>query len=55
MGVLLQGFYRLPNPTRAVPSPADGDKAILWWWDQLAAKADDLRKSGFSAIWLPLS
>jgi alpha-amylase len=53
MGVLLQAFYKLPNPTRAVPSPADGDRAIPWWWDHLAAQANDLRKSGFSAIWLP--
>jgi galactose oxidase len=52
MGVLLQGFYKLP-PGHAVPSPADGNAAIPWWWDHLAAQANDLRKAGFSAIWLP--
>ena len=52
MGVLLQGFFKkLPN--NAVPSPADGDEATLWWWDQLATQANALRQSGFTAIWLP--
>ena len=52
MGVLLQGFYKL-RPNRAVPSPADGDPATPWWWDHLAAQANDFRKAGFTAIWLP--
>lgn len=52
MGVLLQGFYKL-RPDRAVPSPADGDPKTPWWWDHLAAQANELRKAGFSAVWLP--
>jgi alpha-amylase len=52
MGVLLQGFYKhLPND--AVPSPADGDSSLAWWWDHLADQANDLRLSGFTAIWIP--
>src|SRR5258708_18629950 len=52
MGVLLQGFYKLP-PNHALPSPADGDRAVPWWWDHLAAQARGLRAVGFSAVWLP--
>jgi galactose oxidase len=52
MGVLLQGFYKLP-PNRAVPSPADGEAGTPWWWDHLAAQANDLGNAGFTAIWLP--
>ena len=52
MGVLLQGFYKL-RPNRAVPSPADGDPGTPWWWDHLAAQANDFRNAGFTAIWLP--
>jgi galactose oxidase len=52
MGVLLQGFYKL-RPNRAVPSPADGDPKTPWWWDHLAAQANELRAVGFTAIWLP--
>jgi galactose oxidase len=52
MGVLLQGFYKLP-PNRAVPSPADGEAGTPWWWDHLAAQANNLRKAGFTAVWLP--
>jgi galactose oxidase len=52
MGVLLQGFYKL-RPNRAVPSPADGDPKTPWWWDHLAAQANDFRTAGFTAIWLP--
>jgi alpha-amylase len=52
MGVLLQGFYKhLPN--NAVPSPADGDPSIPWWWDHLASKANALKLAGFTAVWLP--
>jgi alpha-amylase len=36
-----------------VPSPADGNPAIPWWWDKLASEAHTLRLSGFSAILLP--
>jgi alpha-amylase len=52
MGVLLQGFYKT-KPGWAVPSPADGDAAIPWWWDHLASQANALRQVGFTAIWLP--
>jgi galactose oxidase len=52
MGVLLQGFYKL-RPNRAVPSPADGDPKTPWWWDRLAAQANEFRTAGFTAIWLP--
>src|SRR5262249_19029426 len=38
---------------RAVPSPADGDPSIPWWWDHLASQANALRLAGFTAIWLP--
>jgi hypothetical protein len=52
MGVLLQGFYKL-RPNRAVPAPVDGDPKTPWWWDHLAAQANDFRRAGFTAIWLP--
>jgi galactose oxidase len=52
MGVLLQGFFKLP-PNQAVPSPADGNAATPWWWDHLAAQANALRQAGFTAVWLP--
>jgi alpha-amylase len=52
MGVLLQGFFKLP-PNQAVPSPADGDQTVQWWWDHLAAQANDFMAAGFTAIWLP--
>jgi hypothetical protein len=52
MGVLLQGFFKLP-PNNAVPSPADGDPSVPWWWDHLASQANDLRQVGFTAVWLP--
>jgi glycosidase len=52
MGVLLQGFYKL-RPNRAVPSPADGDPKTPWWWNHLAAQANDFRTAGFTAVWLP--
>src|SRR3984957_15356764 len=52
MGVLLQGFFKLP-PNNAVPSPADGDPSVPWWWDHLASQANDLRQVGFAAVWLP--
>src|SRR6202140_5161970 len=52
MGVLLQGFFKMP-PNEAVPSPADGDSTIAWWWDQVAKQADELRQAGFTAVWLP--
>ena len=45
MGVMLQGFYK-PRPNRAVPSPTDGDPETPWWWDQLAAQANELRTAG---------
>ena len=52
MGVLLQGFYKLP-PNKAVPSPADGKPGVPWWWDHLAAQAKSLSLAGFTAVWLP--
>ncbi|MFP5041630.1 galactose oxidase-like domain-containing protein [Parasediminibacterium sp. JCM 36343] len=52
MGVLLQGFYK-KKPNNAVPSPADGNTSVPWWWDNLATEANSLRKAGFSAVWLP--
>ncbi len=52
MGVLLQGFYKT-RPNNAVPSPADGNPSIPWWWDNLAAQAAMLRQAGFTAVWLP--
>jgi len=52
MGVLLQGFYKSP-PNNAVPSPADGDPSVPWWWDHLAAQANELRLVGFTAVWMP--
>ena len=52
MGVLLQGFFKLP-PNSALPSPADGNQAVAWWWDHLAAQAHALSLVGFTAVWLP--
>src|SRR5580704_16955180 len=52
MGVLLQGFYK-KKPNNAVPSPADGDAATPWWWDHLAAQANEFRQVGFTEVWLP--
>ena len=52
MGVLLQGFYKLP-PNDAVPSPADGKPGVAWWWDHLASQAQTLSLAGFTAVWLP--
>jgi len=53
LGVLLQGFFFGPGRIAGVPSPLDGDREIPFWWDHLAAQANDLRRAGFSAIWLP--
>jgi hypothetical protein len=52
MGVLLQGFFKLQQG-RALPSPADGNPTIPWWWDHLAAQARALSLAGFTAVWLP--
>jgi hypothetical protein len=52
MGVLLQGFYK-KQPGVSVPSPADGDASVPFWWDRLASLANELRKVGFTAVWLP--
>ena len=51
MGVLLQGFYK-KQPGVSVPSPADGDASVPFWWDRLASLANELRKVGFTAVWL---
>jgi len=53
MGVLLQGFFFAPGKVRGVPSPQDGDVNIPFWWDHLAAQAQQFAKSGFTAMWLP--
>ena len=53
MGVLLEGFFFGPGKIAGVPSPLDGDKTIPFWWDHLAAQANALSTSGFSAIWIP--
>jgi alpha-amylase len=53
MGVLLQGFFFGPGRITGVPSPLDGDKNVPFWWDHLASQAQELAKSGFTAIWLP--
>lgn len=53
MGVLLQGFFFAPGRVAGVPSPLDGDAAIPFWWDHLAAQAQAFATSGFTAIWLP--
>jgi alpha-amylase len=50
MGVLLEAFYR--RGANGVPSPANGD-GIDAWWDHLASQANELRKAGFTAVWLP--
>lgn len=46
-GVLMQGFYW------DVPSPAAGNSAAPWWWDSLASKANEIKKAGFTAVWIP--
>jgi alpha-amylase len=51
MGVMLQAFYRVG--TGGVPSPADGNNQVPWWWDHLAGQARHLREVGFTSIWLP--
>jgi alpha-amylase len=53
LGVLLQGFFFGSGRIAGVPSPLDGDPKIPFWWDHLATQANDLRRAGFSAIWLP--
>jgi alpha-amylase len=53
MGVLLQGFFFGPGRIAGVPSPLDGDAAVPFWWDHLAAQAHAFAQSGFTAIWLP--
>ena len=45
--VLLQGFYW------DVPSPQAGQANAPWWWDHLAAQAQELHQSGFTAVWIP--
>ena len=51
MGVLLQAGYR--RASGSVPSPADGDASVPWWWDHLAGQAHALRLAGFTAVLLP--
>jgi hypothetical protein len=53
VGVLLQGFFFGPGRIAGVPSPADGDPTIPWWWGHIRSQANDFARTGFSAIWLP--
>jgi alpha-amylase len=53
VGVLLQGFFFGSGKIAGVPSPLGGDKTKPFWWDHLAAQANDFRLAGFSAIWIP--
>ena len=46
-GVLMQGFYW------DLPSPSAGTANAPYWWDNLAGKANEIKKAGFTAIWLP--
>lgn len=46
-GVMMQAFYW------DVPSPAVGNTTKKWWWDRLTAQANDWRRAGFTAVWLP--
>ncbi|MBC7807046.1 MAG: DUF1939 domain-containing protein [Akkermansiaceae bacterium] len=46
-GVLMQGFYW------DVPSPAAGNSAAPWWWDNLSLKANEIKLAGFTAVWIP--
>jgi alpha-amylase len=52
MGVILQATYKFPNG-HTVPSPADGNRRIPWWWDHIASQAAAFRAAGFTAILLP--
>lgn len=51
MSVLLQAFYQ--HDGIGVPSSSNGDPGAPAWWDHLAAQANALRRSGFTAVWLP--
>jgi alpha-amylase len=63
--VILQGFTLGPywtgtgwdtTHTWAVPCPADTRSMPAtkqWYYDALAAQADDMAKSGFTAVWFP--
>jgi alpha-amylase len=53
LGVLLQGFFFSPERIHGVPSPLDGDYTVPFWWDHLAAQANDFSRAGFTAIWIP--
>ena len=46
-GVLMQGFYW------DVPSPTAGNASAPWLWDSLAAKANEMKRAGFTAVWIP--
>src|ERR1700744_293765 len=62
--VILQGFTLGPywtgtewdtTHTCAVPCPADAHSVPTkqWYYDALAAQANDIAKSGFTAVWFP--
>jgi alpha-amylase len=53
MGVLLQAFYFQDTNPNGVPSPLDGDPRVPFWWDHFASQANDFRRAGFTALWLP--
>jgi alpha-amylase len=46
-GVLMQGFYW------DLPSPAAGGGSVPWWWDKLGSEANEMRRAGITAVWLP--
>jgi alpha-amylase len=46
-GVLMQAFYW------DLPSPVAGTATAPFWWDNLAGKANEFKKAGFTAVWLP--
>ena len=52
MGVILQATFKFPGG-HTVPSPFDGNRRTLWWWDHLASQGNALRQAGFTAVWLP--
>ena len=52
MGVILQASYKFANG-HSVPSPADGDRQVPWWWDRIASQASAFRAVGFTAILIP--
>ncbi|MBC8141369.1 MAG: DUF1939 domain-containing protein [Armatimonadetes bacterium] len=46
-GVMMQGFYW------DIPSPAAGNASAPWLWDKLAAQGNEMKRAGFTAVWIP--